>query len=468
MKKTLPIVLVLLCFITSASSQTIFSAKKIINASTGANPYAIDSGELSGDAYKDIVIGTFGNTVEYYVNNGNGTFAAPVSITTTLNGISYVLIADLDGVNGNDILVSSYNNDKLLWYPNDGAGNFTTESEIYTAGTVDGPGTMVTGYIDAGTTLDVAVVGYLDGNTVWFSNNGSGVFTGPNTIASVPASGPGDIDMADFDGDGDLDVVIANTDAGNIELYDNNLIPGGSVSFTKYTNTIDTGNAYLFDISFADVNDDTVLDIIKSDIGGVGEVAYYTKDAVGLATTFTETILSSGASIARPATATVADMDNDTKNDVISSNAGTLGSDIEWFESTDVGTFNPVVEIDNSQAVVYSVTIDDFDNDGDLDIASISYQNSALNWFENLLETLSLSDQKINEFLVYPNPTKNSLNFKVPFNDNFKVSVFDILGKNVLNATLEIGRPLDVSKLNSGIYILKFNDYNTNLKFVKE
>lgn len=473
MKKILLTCITLLVCIFSNHAQTIFSAKQTINASTGANPYAIDSGELSGDAYKDIVIGTFGNTIEYYENNGDGTFASAESITTTLDGISYVLIADLDGVNGNDILVSSYNNDKLLWYPNDGSGNFITELEIYTAGTVDGPGAMVTGFIDAGTTLDVAVVGYLSGDTVWFSNNGSGVFTGPNTIASVASSGPGDIDLADFDGDGDLDALVANTDAGNIEIYDNNLIPGGSVSFTKYTNSVSTGNDYLFDASFAQVNDDPIgnLDIVKADIGGAGDVSYIIADSYPLnplTTTFTEILVSTGTSIARPATAAVADFDNDGFNDVASSNAGTAGSDLEWFESTDIGTFNTVVEIDNSQNIVYSVTVDDFDNDGDQDIATIDYQNNDLNWFENLLETLSTESFNQEEISIFPNPTKNILNFKVPFAESFKISVYDILGKKVLSSTLQNTNLLDVSRLNNGIYILKFDDFNTNLKFVKQ
>ena len=60
------------------------------------------------------------------------------------------------------------------------------------------------------------------------------------------------------------------------------------------------------------------------------------------------------------------------------------------------------------------------------------------------------------------------LNFKGLPNDSFKISVYDVLGKNVLNATLEGNNSLDVSKLNSGIYILKFDDYKTNFKFVKQ
>ena len=315
--------------------------------------------------------------------------------------------------------------------------------------------------------MDVAVGAYISGDTVWFSNDGSGNFTGPNTIASVVSSGPGDLDLADFDGDGDLDAVIANTVSGTIELYDNKLIPDGNVSFAKYTNSVDSGNGYLFDVSFADVNDDGVLDIIKSDVGGVGQVAYYTKDASGTSTTFSETSITTGLSIARPATATVADMDNDGYKDVVSSNAGTAGSDLEWFESTDVGTFNTVAEIDNSQRIVYSVTIDDFDNDGDLDLATVDYQNNDLNWFENLKIVLSVPNNEKNIISIFPNPTKNQLNFK-GLSESIEISVYDILGKTILNKTLNVNESLDVSKLQSGIYILKFKDYSSTLKFVKE
>lgn len=465
MKKTLLYFLAVILCNSYLTAQTTFETKVTINPSTGANPYVIDSGELSGDAYNDIVIATYANTLEWYKNNGDGTFTLQTLVSTTLSGPSSVHIADVDGINGNDILATAYNTDKLVWYANDGAGNFGPEQVISSA--IDGAGAIVTGLIDGDATLDVAVIAYNSGDSVWFANNGSGVFTGPNTIASVPGSGPGDIDLADFDGDGDLDVVIANSDNGTIEIYDNNLVPSGTVSFTKYTNSVDTSNVYLFDVAFADVNDDDVLDIIKSDIGAPGEVSYYTKDAVGVGTTFTEITITT--SIVRPATATVADLDNDTYNDILISNATTGPTpDVLWVESTDIGTFNTESIIDNSQKQVFAVTINDFDNDGDLDIATIDYQDADLNWFENNLITLSVSDFAANTISIYPNPTKGVLNFKGFSSETLNVSVYDVLGKNVLNVSLDVNKPLDVSNLKTGIYIIKFVDLNKTFKFVKE
>ena len=467
MKKNLLTCLSALLIGSALMAQTTFEPKVTINGSTGNNPYVITSGLMDNDAFADILIGTtVGNTLEWYKNDltNTGNFIMQTNITTTLTGITSVVIADLNNDGFNDVLAAGYSSDNVVWYANNGSGGFGAEQTISSA--VLGAGTIVVANIDAGTTPDVAVVAYDSGDTVWFANDGSGNFTGPNTIASAAGSGPSDLDLGDFDGDGDMDAVISNADIGTIELYDNNLIPSGSVSFTKYTNTVDTGSGYVFDVSFADLNEDMVLDIVKADIGGVGESAYYTKDATGTATTFTEHVLTS--SITRPATVTVADFDNDSKNDVLISNAITTGNDLIWLERTDMGTFaEPATAIDNSQLQVYATTVADFDNDTDLDIATVDYQNFDLNWFENNLNPLSVDEVLQPKISMYPNPTQRALNFSGPFTNDFNVAVYDVLGKRVMSNTLKPGQSLDVSKLNNGIYIIKFLDFNTTYKFVK-
>ena len=68
-------------------AQTPFGPEQTINADTGANPYSIDSGDLNGDTFIDIVIGTdVGNTVEWYTNNGSGTFTKQTNLPATYRG----------------------------------------------------------------------------------------------------------------------------------------------------------------------------------------------------------------------------------------------------------------------------------------------------------------------------------------------------------------------------------------------
>lgn len=447
-----------------SQAQTTFADKQPINTATGDAPFVIDSGHLDADTFVDIVIGTnLGDTVEWYKNNGDGTFTLQTLISSTMEECGGVLIADLNNDGFNDVLASNFANDKLVWFANDGSGNFGTEQVISSA--INGSSGIVTGFIDAGTTVDVAVVGFASGDTVWFSNDGSGTFTGPNTVASVPGSGPGTLDLEDFDGDGDNDIVILNSGGGSVELYYNDLIPGGSVSFTKDVNTVTSGEVYPFDVKFADVDGDTNLDIIAVDLfGGASGLGWYKKEMDG---TFSETIISN--TVGNPSNTDFEDLDNDGLRDIIltSGTSGT-GKDIVWFRNLGGGTYDAEQVIDDTQSQAYAFTVNDFDNDGDKDISSIAFNDDDLNWFENELITLGLNTQTIETIKMYPNPASSVLNFKGIISEAVEVTVFDILGKEIMSVDMGSSLTLDVSNLENGTYILKFKDSDSVLKFVKE
>ncbi len=79
-----------------------------------------------------------------------------------------------------------------------------------------------------------------------------------------------------------------------------------------------------------------------------------------------------------------------------------------------------------------------------IDNLSISYDAS-----------LSTDDKIIEGFKMYPNPTDlGYVNISSRNNAEISVSVFDVLGKQVINETLSNNR-LDVSNLKSGVYIMK-------------
>lgn len=464
MKTTLLTILICVSINLSVNSQTTFSAKQPINTNTGNAPFVIDSGNLDADAFPDIVIGTnLGDTVEWYKNNGDGTFTLQPLIANDVTQCGGVTIADLNSDGFNDVIASNFGDDKLVWFENDGTGNFEPEQII--SSSIDGSSGIIAGFIDGGTTVDVGVVGFNSGDTVWFSNNGSGVFTGPNTIESIPGSGPGNLDLADFDGDGDNDIVLMNSNIGTVELYYNDLIPGGTVSFIKDVNTVTSGEVYPFDVSFGDVDDDSDLDIVVVDLfGGASGLGWYQKELDG---TFTETIITT--TIANPATAKVVDLDNDTYNDILLSSGGSgAGTDIVWFRSTMTGTFGSEMIIDDTQSQTYAFTLNDFENDGDIDIANIAYNDDDLNWFENELITLGLNNEVQQTISFYPNPTSSILNFKGLDSVAIDVSIFDILGKEILTTKIDASLTLDVSNLENGTYLIKFKDNDSVLKFVKE
>jgi hypothetical protein len=77
-------------------------------------------------------------------------------------------------------------------------------------------------------------------------------------------------------------------------------------------------------------------------------------------------------------------------------------------------------------------------------------------------ETLSTNDVSLRSFGVYPNPTSIGSVNVVPQNGSngkLNVAVFDVLGKQVINTVMS-NETLDVSSLNTGVYIMKITQGN--------
>jgi len=76
--------------------------------------------------------------------------------------------------------------------------------------------------------------------------------------------------------------------------------------------------------------------------------------------------------------------------------------------------------------------------------------------------TLGLDELETNSFNIYPNPTITGfVNISSSSNDLLEASVFDILGKQVLESTVT-NNQLNVSSLNAGVYILKLTQNNAS------
>mgnify|MGYP001816284941 FL=1 len=483
----------------SVKSQIAFT-KEVIS-STGGFPYVIDSGQLSndligGEYYNDIVVGTDGgSTVEYYKNLDaspmrfdSGT-ALSYGTGAELSCVDGIHIADINNDDLNDVIATGYCNDRLVWFENNGDGTFADSVLITTTSTLNGPGTVTSANLDNDVNgyQDLVVVIYgPDDNTdsvIFLIGDGTGGFTSEGFIVPETAGiGPSDIDLKDFDGDGDIDAVVSFADSGDVYVYDNNLAaPGGTVSFTEYSNVVDGTNGYVFSVTFGDVNNDTQLDVVVVDNspGANPRVAWYaptfspsTPTNPADDTTFTENIVATAND--RPARAIIANINNDMTgyNDIVISNANTAPFDITWRRGNNMAPpneFDTEETVDATQASVYGITINDFDNDGFLDIGSISALTNQVSWFLNDGNTLSSEDNLIltENISIYPNPATNQLNFRGNFNSDLEVSVYDVLGKRIINKTVKYGQSLDVSKLNNGLYIIKFEGYDNTYKFVK-
>ena len=117
---------------------------------------------------------------------------------------SDVLKADLDGVNGLDLVVCEPSQRRIVVLLNDGAGGFPT-SQAYAVGRE--PANLAVGDLNSDGILDLAIADRMGSRVHVLCGDGSGQFL-PCGSAPVGKS-PVDVAVGDLDGDGDLDLVAA-------------------------------------------------------------------------------------------------------------------------------------------------------------------------------------------------------------------------------------------------------------------
>lgn len=449
------------------AAQTTFMPKVFINANTGASPYAIDSGFINGDAFADIVIGTAnGNTIEWYLNNGDGTFTLQTLITNNLNFITGVELIDLNGDGFLDIAANGFLSNNVVWFENDGNGNFGSQQTLVSG--VSGAADFLFADVNNDGMPDLVVSAYFGNSVSWYQGDGTGNF-GTGNLIDGSITAPASMSMNDIDGDGDLDLVVAtaSTPQGNnsVQVYRNDLFPGGTNTFTKETNPVTTNKQYFFNVLFEDVDGDNNFDILATDLSttaGTGNFYWYEFDG----TDYIETQFTT--SIGNPASVRMFDLDNDGLRDIVlSSGTSGAGNDIVWFKNLGSGNFAPEEVIDATQSQAYVITIADFDNDGDLDIASGAFNQNDLNYFENELFTLSVSAVENSSISVFPNPTNDIIYLKGIENTSQTISIYNQLGQIVFNGVLIESEGINVKNYASGTYFIQLLEDNLTIKFLK-
>ncbi len=449
-----------------------FSDPINIDPNTGNEPYELESGDLDGDGDMDLVMATYDDAtanldfVKWYKNDGDGNFSIEPTISTDITKIDGLAVGNFDNQFGDDIVVTSANQNKLVYFLSDGAGGFTTDASTDIA--LVGVGEVLTGDINGDGNIDLVSVSYDENKTVWYAGDGAGNFAAEAIVEEGTTKGPYYIDIGDFDGDTDIDVLVGYYNTRSIEIFYNQLIESGTntVSWIQDAVTVNSvaPAAPYFEVRFADVDNDSNMDVVKLD-NGSGIVAWYDKIKDGAST---ENIISDGTIIARGGKVFVTDLDGDGFNDVIVTDGATADDAIVYFEGNDNAEPDEIpITITDNNWIIYDIAVEDFDSDGDLDIASIGNIPDRLDLYDNQRIDLSTDSFEINEISVSPNPAVNYLKISGFSSERLEVQIFDVVGKEILNTSLVSDASLDVSALESGMYILKIDGQNESLKFMK-
>ncbi|MGY8767761.1 MAG: SUMF1/EgtB/PvdO family nonheme iron enzyme [Pirellulales bacterium] len=294
------------------------------------------------------------------VCTGDKNFAEQIISTSADNALS-VFAADVDGDGDLDILSASMNDDKIVWYENDGKENFTEKIISTSATRAD---SVITADVDGDGDLDILSASKSDNKIAWYENDGKQKFT--EQIISSKAYHAQSVFAADVDGDGDLDVLSASGSDNKIAWYKND----GKQIFTE--KIISTMGNDAFSVFAADMDGDGDLDILSSHND---KIALYENDGKQI---FTEKIISTSTNGAFSVIA--ADIDGDGDLDVLSSSA--RDDKIAWYENDGKQNFTEQI-ISTSADGAQSVFAADVDSDGDLDILSASVDDNKIAWYKN-------------------------------------------------------------------------------------
>jgi len=445
-KKIVSLLMVISIYISSNAQSNFQDHTITTNALNAKSVYAAD---IDGDGDMDVLSASQSDDkIAWYENtNGQVGVISEQIITISAAGAWSVYAADIDGDGDIDVLSASIYDDKIAWYENtDGQGSFGPEQSVSTnainarsvyAADLDGDGDM-----------DVLSASLTDNKIAWYENtDGNGSF-GTEQIITTNADGAWSVHSADLDGDGDMDVLSASFNDDKVAWYENTDGQG-----TFGAELIITTNADgIKSVYAADIDGDGDMDVLSASSSD-DKIAWY-ENTNGQGNFGAEQIITTNADGASSVYAS--DIDGDGDMDVLA--AIYFENKIAGYRNINgQGNFGPELIVTTNANGATSVYSTDLDGDGDMDVLSASSNDDKITGYENLSTTLSIDQNMLNNFSVYPNPTSDILRVKSA-NTISQIDIYNQLGQLVLiNSDQNM---IDTSSLNQGTYFCKIKDEN--------
>jgi len=332
-----------------------------ITTSAG-RPETVYAADVDGNGHTDIVSATNrGDKVVWYENDGaSDPSFTKNEVSTNVDGTQSVYAADVDGDDDTDILSASENDDTIAWHENDGTSDPGFTTNIINNGANGARGVYATD-VDGDGNTDVLSASSEDDKIVWYENDGTSdpSFT-TNTITSS-ADNANDVYATDVNGDGHTDVLSSSSGDDTIAWYEND----GSETFTTHTTT--TNALGVQSVHAADIDGDTYTDILSA---SYMTVAWHENDG-NASPSFGERALTGPAFVDGPRDVHAADVDGDDDTDLLS--ASSQDDQIAWYENDGSGTFTPHTITTNAEGAIQVHAADvDGDDDTDILSASNS------------------------------------------------------------------------------------------------
>ena len=354
---------------------TVSSASPLDSSSAGiqvaissADANRVVAADLDEDGDVDLAV-SGDTTITWFENVGSGSYTSHTVATLSswgeLPGYGAIVAADVNG-DGHIDLVSA-ENDRLLWFENDGSGIFTEHAFSTSWTDFFGFAGVAVADINLDGHMDLLYATYDSLRLVWCENDGNENFTEhPNVVGTVMFNS---IDTADVDGDGDVDILYSSLVDDTFGWLEND----GTGSFSDHSiNEFSAWEYASASIVAADVNGDGTMDVVAAK-AGLDTVTWYENDGSQNLTAHVLSTSSGGVS-----SVYVADLDGDGDMDIFS--AAESDDTVTWFENDGSANFTAKT-ITSSADGACSVTVADVNGDGSLELIWAASESGEIAWY---------------------------------------------------------------------------------------